>query len=830
MEISVSDGISVTTVEVNVEVSVSEDQGPRLAAGASLSITVASKSTAEITRSHLAYVDDSSSDPEIWIQLSSLPVHGALLRISGPEVEELSEVSNFTMEDINNKKIRYSAALETEGHLVADSFRFSVSDTDHNRLDDQTFTIMITPVENPPPVIAFADLITVEEGGRAPLSFHHFFAAGEHDRLQGDAAIKLSALPKYGFIENMGTGDRFGPGTTSDLEASFSIQDVLENYIYYFQSVHESIEPTHDIFSFYVSDGNSRSEIHSVNINIERKNDEPPRMTLRPLGVQLGSGEVISNSSLTLQDLDTPDNELIFVLTKKPDHGHLLRRQTASEPLENGRVLAQGSSFTYQEVLAGLVGYMPGGPGVAVDEFWFSLSDGLHTDTGRMEIYIQLPAGDAPHLAVNRGLRLSTGSLARITEQHLKVTDTDSDDHQVIYIVKEDPSSGRLQMVKPDSLEQISVKGPIRSFTQTDISQGRVEYSHGKGESGGRFAFKFDVVDGEGNKLTGQSFSIIVLEDKSPPVIITNNGLVLDENSVKKITTLQLSATDQEGDPTELIYRITGQPQLGHLEHAASPGIQISSFTQADLTSRNIQYIHTSETERHSDAFSFTLSDGVNEVSQTFHITLRPVDDSLPVVQNIGMRVQEGVRKTITEFELKAVDADTEAKSVTFTIVQPPRHGTIERTSNGQHSQHTSTFTMEDIYQNRVSYSHDGSNSLKDWFTFTVSDGTNPFFIIEEGGKEVMTAAPQQFQVAILPVDNSTPRVVTNLGLQWLEYMDGKATNLITKKELLTTDPDTADLQLIYEITAGPKHGYVESKLQPGRPAVTFTQGGALGN
>lgn len=45
-----------------------------------------------------------------------------------------------------------------------------------------------------------------------------------------------------------------------------------------------------------------------------------------------------------------------------------------------------------------------------------------------------------------------------------------------------------------------------------------------------------------------------------------------------------------------------------------------------------------------------------------FHITIRPVDDSLPVVQNVGMRVQEGVRKTITEFELNAVDADTEVR------------------------------------------------------------------------------------------------------------------------------------------------------------------------
>lgn len=48
---------------------------------------------------------------------------------------------------------------------------------------------------------------------------------------------------------------------------------------------------------------------------------------------------------------------------------------------------------------------------------------------------------------------------------------------------------------------------------------------------------------------------------------------------------------------------------------------------------------------------------------------------------------------------------------------------------------------------------------------------------------------------------------------------------MITKKELLTMDPDTEDLQLVYEITTGPKHGHVESKLQPGRAVATFTQG-----
>lgn len=39
---------------------------------------------------------------------------------------------------------------------------------------------------------------------------------------------------------------------------------------------------------------------------------------------------------------------------------------------------------------------------------------------------------------------------------------------------------------------------------------------------------------------------------------------------------------------------------------------------------------------------------------------------------------------------------------------------------------------------------------------------------------QVVTAAPQKFKIDILPVDDGTPRIVTNLGLQWLEYMENK--------------------------------------------------------
>lgn len=58
------------------------------------------------------------------------------------------------------------------------------------------------------------------------------------------------------------------------------------------------------------------------------------------------------------------------------------------------------------------------------------------------------------------------------------MTDADSDDRQVMYIMREDPGAGSLQMVKNDNPEQISVKGPIRSFTQADISQGQPALLH----------------------------------------------------------------------------------------------------------------------------------------------------------------------------------------------------------------------------------------------------------------------------------------------------------------------------------------------------------------
>ncbi len=50
---------------------------------------------------------------------------------------------------------------------------------------------------------------------------------------------------------------------------------------------------------------------------------------------------------------------------------------------------------------------------------------------------------------------------------------------------------------------------------------------------------------------------------------------------------------------------------------------------------------------------------------------------------------------------------------------------------------------------------------------------------------QIVTAAPQKFKIDILPVDDGTPRIVTNLGLQWLEYMENKVEVFLSQHQLL---------------------------------------------
>lgn len=90
--------------------------------------------------------------------------------------------------------------------------------------------------------------------------------------------------------------------------------------------------------------------------------------------------------------------------------GYLHKRRSRVDPLESGQSLSEGSTFTYQDVLEELISYTPhSDSGARSDEFRFSLSDGLYTRYGKVELAIELPRMELPRLTVNRGLQLPAG-------------------------------------------------------------------------------------------------------------------------------------------------------------------------------------------------------------------------------------------------------------------------------------------------------------------------------------------------------------------------------------------------------------------------------------
>lgn len=82
-----------------------------------------------------------------------------------------------------------------------------------------------------------------------------------------------------------------------------------------------------------------------------------------------------------------------------------------------------------------------------------------------------------------------------------------------------------------------------------------------------------------------------------------------------------------------------------------------------------------------------------------------------------------------------------------FTITQPPRHGNIEHLSDSKWKP-TTVFSMTEIYENRVCYLHDGGETTKDSFQFTLSDGSNDrFTMIPADGRGQYTVPQSQPQV-----------------------------------------------------------------------------------
>lgn len=740
---------TTTTLLVNVT---AVNDSPVISTNAGMTLTEGA--TLAFTPSMLTTSDVDNSATQLTYSLSSAPLHGRLEKTTAPG----AAITSFKQSDINAGLIRY---VHDGGESANDGFAFSVSDG--GATTTGSFAITVTPVNDPPSLTV--NTLAVSEGQTVVLTSSNLDAA---DPDSTSLTFVVSGVA-HGQFANSATGANV---------TSFTRADLLAGIITFTHDGGET-PPTAQIS---VTDGALSTTPVAVAFTYTPVDDAPVVSTNLGLTLPEGGNALIGSSLLTTTDGDNNPAQLTYTIVSSPANGRLERVSNPGVSIV---------SLTQEQIDSGVIQYVHDGGETSSDSFSFTVSDGLIDTSGSFAITIT-PVNDPPSVSVNSALAVNEGGTVLLTPAQLSASDSDNSASQLVYTLTSLPGHGRFERVASPGIA-------ITSFTQSDVDSGAIRYRHDGSESS-TDSIRFALFDGSASAVGDLVISITPVND--PPALAVNTGATVAEGATTTISSPQLSGTDVDNGPSELIYTVTIAPTNGRLEMAGNPGIAITSFTQADINGGAVQYVHDGSNTT-ADRFNFSLSDGSLALTGSFLITVNPVNDAPVIAINAGVTVSEGGIAVLGNRRLSTTDSDNTPAQLAYTLTTGPAHGRLERIASPGAA--ITTFTQADIDNGSLQYVHDGGETTADSFGFTVSDGT--------------TSLTGTFSIAVTPV-NDAPVLATNLGAT----VNEGGTVSIGNSQLLVTDVDNVPGQLVYSLTTAPVHGRLETSANPGVAITSFTQ------
>uniref|UniRef100_A0A8C9G578 FRAS1 related extracellular matrix 2 n=1 Tax=Pavo cristatus TaxID=9049 RepID=A0A8C9G578_PAVCR len=785
-----------------------DDQPPLLNANTGLAI--AEGETVPITTRALSATDIDSQDAILLFTVESGPSAGQLLLRQAHSLIYEKPVREWLQQDIVEGRLYYHhfGPHSPGPGVVLDQFVFRVQDDNDppNRSGPQTFVIRVHPVDRLAPELHSSSSLhlIVAEQQVTPLRRKHLCYT---DQDSGDRELRYTVTQPPTDTDSNHPPDEHGARLGSlvltedhSVEVTHFTQAQINHHKISYRPPQEELGVAPHLIQFHyqVEDAAGNAAEGTFTIYLQPVDNQPPEITNTGFTLPEGGSHVLSPAELDASDTDTELAHLRFILTQAPRYGQLQL---------SGYSLILGGAFGLEDIRQGRVVYVHSGAETNSDTCRLDVSDGVHVVPITLKMNVHPVDDEVPTLRLAPGtvgsyLDVLENGAAEITANVIQGTDEDTDDLMLIFIVEDPPQYG-----------SILVQGvPAERFSQRDVLDGAVVYAHTSGEIGllpkeDTFNLTLSDLSEEwnirGNVVQGVSVLVTILpvDNKAPEIFVGEQFRVM-EGDKRVITPAHLRAEDVDTPSDDILCTIVAQSTSGYIENISPApgseksraGIAISAFTLKDLRQGHIFYVQSIHkgVEPVEDRFAFRCSDGINfSQRHVFPVVIMPMNDEEPEIFIREFVVMEGMSLVIDTPILNAVDGDIPADKLTFTITRLPRHGHIvNQLVNG--TVLAESFTLDQITESsNILYEHDDSETREDNFEVKLSDGKH-------------TTVKMIF-IMVIPVDDETPRMAINDGLE----IEIGETRTIHNRILKATDLDSEDRTLTYIVRYGPGQVHV---------------------
>ncbi len=628
-------------------------------------------------------------------------------RLTGDIPVELARLTNLRTLGLHENRLT-GEVPSTLGQLV-NLWAFSVEGNDLTGCLPLSFTRLdrgisvnsglrfCFAVDDDPASVSPASSLTLPEGGALTIDESVLLA---NDLETANAALRIT---KVGDAVN-GTVSVAGPTITY---------------------VHDGSETTTGSFTYTASDAVYPSTA-IVTLAVTPVND-PPVAVRDHAAIDEGSTLSIAMGELLANDIDAENDTLTISSV-----GHAV----------NGTVFLDGSTIIYQH----------DGSETTAGSFTYTVSDGRDTATAIVAISVT-PVNDPP-VAVGDAAALEEGGTLSLAAATLLANDSDAEDDSLRVSAVGDSVNGTVFLdgatitythdgsethtgsftyTVSDSADTASATVTI---TVTPVNDPPVAAGDAaRVDEGGTISLTASVLLANDSDAENDTLAVSAVGDAVNGTVFVDGATIIYQHDGSETTAGSFTYTVSDGtDTATAMVAIAVTPVndppvaagdtakvtegatlalstsalLANDTDAEDDGLTISRVGDAvngavSLVGATITYEHDGS-ETNSGSFTYTVSDGADTAAAQVTITVSPVNDP-PAAVDDSETVDEGAKLSIDPRVLMVNDTDADGDALEIVAVDDVRNGTV---------------SFDGI---TITYGHDGSETLRGGFSYTVSDG-----------------------------------------------------------------------------------------------------------